>query len=155
MDNADPQARVTEIENLVASNELNASTRRLMDLVTDFSTKKNCKREVINIRATYTDLSEDIRLFGKTEFINIRLTKLREQILEFADFIIEEYQTKEKITTQKDTTSRQPEYLPRRFESQDSGTPDNKNIGKTEYELEKEKFKQDRKLKNHPLSSIV
>ncbi|MEA5622446.1 ABC transporter ATP-binding protein [Nostoc sp. UHCC 0251] len=156
MDNADPQARATEIENLIISNELNAATKRLMDFVTDFSGEKKHKYEVIIIRATYNSLSEDIRLFGKTEAINIRLTKLISQILEFVESIIREYQpTEREITRRENLTSIQPEDLQKKIEIRDPVSWDDKDITLTQLELDKKRFVEAKKLEKLSSSSIV
>ncbi|MEH2080150.1 MAG: ABC transporter ATP-binding protein [Nostoc sp.] len=156
MNNADPQARAAEIENLVASNELNQATKRLMDLVTDFSNSKIYRRDVINIRASYTDLNDEQRRLGKTDAIKIDMRKLREQILEFAEVILNEYKlTKEEITSPEDTDYSQPKpftdpiniYLPQKVDKIDET--------KTQYELDRDKFITKRKLINNSTSSRV
>ncbi|MDZ7956856.1 MAG: ABC transporter ATP-binding protein [Aulosira sp. DedQUE10] len=157
MNNADPQARAVEIENLVASNDLNQATKRLMDLVTDFSNSKERRREVINIRGSYTDLNDEQRRFGKTDVIKIDIRKLREEILKFADLILQDYQpTKEEITSPKDTNYSQSEPLkvpidvyvtPQKVEKIDEI--------KTKYEVDRDRFINKRKLINNYTSSSV
>ncbi|MHC5723822.1 MAG: ATP-binding cassette domain-containing protein [Nostoc sp.] len=156
MNNADPQARAEEIENLVASNELNQATKRLMDLVTDFSNSKSRKRDVIIIRASYTELNDEQRRFGKTDDMKIEMRKLREQILAFAELILEEYQlTKGEITSPEDADYCQSEnfavpidvYVPQKVDKIDET--------KTEYELERDNFITKRKLIKNSTSSSV
>lgn len=92
MSRAELEERASEIENSVASNDLNAATKRLMDFCVDFSQDKKDKRESINIRAEYTELREDSRTLGKTDLVNERFAKLRRDILDFIDQIKEEYE---------------------------------------------------------------
>ncbi|MEH2391156.1 MAG: hypothetical protein V7K21_05585 [Nostoc sp.] len=146
MNNADLQARAKEIENLVASNELNQATKRLMDLVTDFSDSKSRKRDVINIRASYTDLNDEQRRFGKTDDMKIEMRKLREQILEFAELIVEEYQLiKEDIPNREDSDYCQPEPFTVPTDIDVLEKVDKIDETKTEYELDKDRFINERK----------
>ena len=156
MNNADPQARASEIENLVASNELNQATKRLMDLVTDFSDSKSRKRDVINIRASYTDLNDDQRRLGKTDDMKIEMRKLREQILEFAELIVEEYQqTKGEITSPEDTDYCQPEPFTVPIYVDVPENVDKIDETKTEYELDRDRFRNKGKsFKNYTYSSV-
>jgi hypothetical protein len=58
---ADIQFRTAEIEQLIASNELNTATKRVMDFVVDFGVHRNRKKEAIDLRARYNALREDLR----------------------------------------------------------------------------------------------
>jgi len=82
--------RTSEIENLIASNELNTATKRVMDFVSDFAANRKRKLEAIDIRASYTALREESRRYGKTDLENQELSKLRYRILEFVEVIKEE-----------------------------------------------------------------
>lgn len=156
MNNADPQARAVEIENLVASNELNQATKRLMDLAKDFSNSKERWREVINIRGSYTDLNDEQRRFGKTDVIKIDIRKLREEILKFADLIVQEYQpTKKEITSPKNTNYIQSEPLTVPIDVYVPQKVDNIDETKTKYELDKDSFiSKQKSLKNSTYSSV-
>ncbi|MEH2128593.1 ABC transporter ATP-binding protein [Nostoc sp.] len=146
MNNADPQARAVEIENLVASNELNQATKRLMDFVADFSNSKKHRRNIINIRASYTNLNDEQRRLGKTNASEIR--KLRVEILEFADLILQEYQPiKEEIIRPEDTNYSNLEPLKVPI---DVYVPPQKihkiDETKTKYEIARDNFKKQREL---------
>jgi hypothetical protein len=90
MINSNVDARVVEIQKLVASNELNSAVKRLMDFVYDFNVSKKRLHEVILISRAHNELNEDIRLYGTTEKNISRATKLSSQILEFTDTILDE-----------------------------------------------------------------
>lgn len=90
MENEVIQARAYEIEKLVAANELNIATKRLMDFTIDFSVNPKRKREVINIRATYNDIRDDVRLYGKSKETINRTTQLINNLLEFLVVIADE-----------------------------------------------------------------
>lgn len=79
--------RSREIEDLVAADDLSEATKRLMDLVTDFSTDPQRRREVVAIRRKYNELRSDLRVDGKTDANLRRLSALTDQILEFVDLI--------------------------------------------------------------------
>lgn len=87
MNNFDSEDRYSEIESLVASNELDIATKRLMDFAKNFLDNSKTKFEIIDIRAKYVELSREMRCYGVTDAINNRLTELRFQILEFATYI--------------------------------------------------------------------
>lgn len=141
MNNADPESRAEEIKQRVASDELNEATKRLMDFVQDFSKNKIRKREVIDIRAKYSSLNESIRLFGVQQESNyVRLTQLRIQILYFVDEIIDEYQSIESQKTSSDN-------FPASVDRKTAQTLDKRDEKKTEYEILKDKFDNDR-IKN-------
>ncbi len=118
------EERIVEIESLIASNELNVATKRLMDFVSDFSANRKRNREVITIRSTFNDLREDMRLYGKTNEVNNRLIRLRNQILEFLDII-----TDEKNNNQSGNTHevRQNNHIPSEDISNEEVTTDNKS----------------------------
>ena len=82
--------RTSEIENLIASNELNTATKRVMDFVSDFAANRKRKQEAIDIRASYTALREESRRIGKTDIENQELSKLRYRILDFIEVIKDE-----------------------------------------------------------------
>lgn len=79
--------RLTEIEEHVAANDLDAATRRLMDFVSDFGTDKRHRRQVISLRGTYNEYRESTRISGKTRRNDNLSRELRHQILEIADEI--------------------------------------------------------------------
>lgn len=156
MNNADPQERASEIEKLVELNELNKATKRLMDFQKDFSQNKKSKREVISIRARYTELSEEIRGIGKTEDTNIRTTRLRQHILELVDSILEDYLVSEsQITSVADTNLSQPEPFPLLTNFPIVQSPNNKEKNKTQYELAKENFRKNKLIPNNFNYQIV
>ena len=79
--------RTSEIEKLIAANELNTATKRVMDFVTEFAANKKRKQEAIDIRARYTALREESRRYGRTDLENQELSKLRYRILDFIDSV--------------------------------------------------------------------
>jgi ABC-2 type transport system ATP-binding protein len=110
---ADLKARVTEIEEFVASNELDAATRRLMDFVNDFSTDRRQRRQVINLRGLYSDLRESFRISGKTRRNDILARELRNHILEIMDDIaVAREQPESSIAVKAMQESIQPEPEP-------------------------------------------
>jgi len=85
------ELRKNEIENLIASNELNTATKRVLDFVSDFSKNRKRRQEAIDIRATYNATREEIRRYGKTDDENQSLSQLRNRILGFIDDVKSEY----------------------------------------------------------------
>jgi transcriptional regulator with XRE-family HTH domain len=77
--------RVAEIRELVAHNDLSRATKRLMDFASDFISPQKWRNEVVLIRASYQELSESIRIYGKSQEMDISVRELREQILSFLD----------------------------------------------------------------------
>lgn len=94
---ADLKFRVTEIEEYVASNDLDVATRRLMDFVNDFGTDRKQRRQVINTRGLYSDIRVDLRISGKTRKNDILSRELRNQILEIVDDIAVDAEKKERL----------------------------------------------------------
>ena len=119
MENNDIQTRVKEIESLVASNEVNMATKRLMDLLKDLDSSRKQKQDAINIRALYNQIREDERRFGKTQDSDEKMRRLRYQILDFTDDILNEF------TLSDFRGERQIEDLPGGDESEiDQGEPE-------------------------------
>ena len=142
MNNADHEKRADEIVALIASNELDAATKRLMDFVTDFSNNKSHKREVIIIRSRYTELNDEIRLLGKTEDLRNQLTLLRNGILRFLELVEDEYQKNDRpIPSEKDT--HKPVIKPKIIVENPKGSNET-NKNKTSLEIEKDNFKKSR-----------
>ncbi|MCB0194991.1 MAG: ABC transporter ATP-binding protein [Anaerolineae bacterium] len=144
---ANVSTRATEIEKLVASNELNSATKRLMDLVEDFAIEKRQKREAINIRAIYNELREDSRLYGRTEEINGRTKQLRNQILELNDVITE-------AVLAQTNVSKEIVNLQSRITSEYHAKDNVDNEIKTKLELEKDEFIRAKRL-DKPFTNIV
>jgi ABC-2 type transport system ATP-binding protein len=86
--NTEIKPRAAQIEEYVASNELDSATRRLMDFADDFGTDRKQKRIATNLRALYTEIRDDSRITGKTKKIEIMTSHLRLQILEMVDDIV-------------------------------------------------------------------
>jgi ABC-2 type transport system ATP-binding protein len=127
--------RTSEIEKLVAANELNTATKRIMDLVSDFSINRKRKQEAIDIRASYNALREESRRYGKLEDENQELSKLRYRILDFIEAIKEE------------DPSSQRQILADTIADNQLSESIEKKTGestKTKFELEKETFSKQR-----------
>jgi len=148
-------SRATELENLVAANELNSATKRLLDFVTDFPTNRRRRREIIIVRSTYNELREELRLYGKTDSVNHRTMKLRSQILESVDVIKEEYsQSFSETTTSKKTISTEKTHSKPFTKYELSDERDDSTEVKTGYELEKDNYFCDQ-TSEKPSTSIV
>lgn len=127
--------RTSEIEKLIAANELNTATKRVMDFVKDFANNSKRKKEAIDIRASYNALREENRRYGKADEENQELSRLRYRIMDFIEVVKDESPVAEEaevIETAKDggvpTTSE----------------PRTGKIKKTKYELDKEAFRKQR-----------
>jgi ABC-2 type transport system ATP-binding protein len=156
MTNTDPQARYSEIESLVASNDLNAATKRLMDFERDFSNSKNYRAEIIDIRGAYKDLSEDERVFGNTDKIDDKKRRLRKQIVEIAASIRDSYKLKiQDIPKHENISLIQPKSEQLQTDTYYSQPLDEINDNKTKFEIDKEQFLESRKKKSVFNSSIV
>ncbi len=133
MEKYDFTIRKSEIEDLVAANDLNLATKRLMDLTIDFLPESKHKRETINIRSVYNELREESRMYGRTDHVDVRTKALRSEILDFVDELTEkrslEYNSAEKSSSQR------PEVI-----EQGDQIVDIPNTYRTQFEMEKEKF---------------
>lgn len=126
---------------MVANDDLNTATKRLMDFVTDFTVKGKRKNEVLVIRGTYVELREDIRIQGKSKETDIRTRELRRQVLEFLDATVEENSkdTSASPSPQHQIDSRPPNSILR------NGYGDAQLLSETGYERAKKRFFQERK----------
>lgn len=131
--------RTTEIENLIASNELNTATKRVMDFVSDFAANRRRKQEAIDIRASYTALREETRRFGKTDLDNQELSKLRYRILDFIEVVKDE----SSVVEQPETAESIPQTEIQAPQSRSSSSTG--SFKKTKFEQDREKFRKQRK----------
>jgi ABC-2 type transport system ATP-binding protein len=130
------ELRTSEIETLIAANELNTATKRVMDFVSDFANNRKRKHEAIDIRASYYALREESRRYGKTDEENQELSRIRYRILDFIEIVKEE-----------STITREPELVETTKDSQ-APASDEPKTGKfkgTKYEQEREAFRKQRK----------
>ena len=138
--------RQKEIEQYIQNDDLDMATKRSMDFVTDFSMDRDKKREAIDIRATYSALRRETRQFDRTTEIDRRFKKLRGQILEFLDDIIDTFELEKSIETKNNS-----------FENEKKERVKQENINKeverlTSYEKEKKHFKE---RKNIEVVSLI
>src|ERR1043166_1530008 len=82
--------RAEEIKVAVTDSNLNYATKRIMDLVKDFSGKKEYLQEAIVLRAKFIDIATERRRTGYTKEVDSRQTEFSFKILEFTDMIAEE-----------------------------------------------------------------
>ena len=122
-----------------------------MDFVKDFSFDRKFKREVINIRARFNDLREDLRLYGKSQEIDNNFTRLRFDILDFVEEIRDNYPRQEVPLRENSTSSNRAKSTknvhhvkPKRADLTQSQAGDSnqtrKQREKTALERNKEKF---------------
>ncbi|MDJ0729687.1 MAG: ATP-binding cassette domain-containing protein [Crocosphaera sp.] len=146
----DPLSRSEEIEQLVANNNLNDATKQLMDFQKEFSIDRAKKREVILIKSQYKLLNDQNRLGTITyEKYNLEIRKLKLQILEFKDSIIDEYNQHNlehnnaiSETSVIDNTSENT--------AQESSQP-----SKTKYEIARENFLKQKHKKQKRTQTVV
>ncbi|WP_341527374.1 ABC transporter ATP-binding protein [Nostoc sp. UHCC 0302] len=156
MTNTDPQARYSEIESLVASNDLNAATKRLMDFERDFSNSKNYRAEIIDIRGAYKDLSEDERVFGNTDKIDDKKRRLRKQIVEIAASIRDSYKLESQdIPKHENISLIQPKSEQLQTDLYHLQALNEISSNETQLEIEKKQFIESRRQKSIYNSSIV
>jgi ABC-2 type transport system ATP-binding protein len=152
MINTTVEARITEIEELVAANDLNAATKRLMDFVTDFAMTRKQRRDVINTRGTYSELREDVRAHGKSSETDIRTRRLRSQVLDFLYELVDEGLVKpagpEKLPAPEKTGAESC------ILAVDDQTSNNQVERKTDLEVAKEQFIQKRKQIKPPTTVV-
>lgn len=86
---SDIEIRTYEIEQLIASNELNTATKRVMDFVADFAVHRNRKKEAIDLRARYNSLREELRREMSPEVSN-EVSRLRRNLLDFIEDVKDE-----------------------------------------------------------------
>ena len=139
------ELRTNEIERLIAANELNTATKRVMDFVSDFAANRKRKQEAIDIRASYNALREENRRYGKTDEESQELSRLRYRIMEFLDIVKDESPVTEEVKFDRVVK-----------ESSVPSISDAKTgkINKTIYEWEKEEFKRQHSKASAP-SSII
>ncbi|MBW4614569.1 MAG: ABC transporter ATP-binding protein [Desmonostoc vinosum HA7617-LM4] len=158
MTNADPQSRYSEIKRLVAENDLNAATKRLMDFEEDLP-NENYEAEISVIRSAYTGLESDERIYGYTANIDERKKRLIIQIIQVAALIRDNYQLKKQETpNQQNTSLIQPKYNPLQTELSHLPNLDEINNKKTQLEIDEEQFieTQRQKIISRPtISSVV
>ena len=148
---ADIQFRTTEIEQLIASNELNTATKRVMDFVADFGVHRNRKKEAIDLRARYNALRENLRR-DVTPEISAEQSQLRRSLLDF----IEQVKDENSVAPQPEASEQsrlaqanEPSTMPEPVQSEESplsGSQPAKADGsqKTRFEQDKEAFLQRR-----------
>jgi len=85
---ADIHERISEIEQLIAANELNTATKRVMDFASDFGSAH--KKEAINLRRRYNELREEKRQIGSSADVDRKLTQLCDSLLGFLEHIQEQ-----------------------------------------------------------------
>jgi len=88
--------RLEEIEKYIQNNNLSMATKRAMDFVDDFSTDKNKRHEAITLRARYVELRERLTEESTSVVHDIKLQKLRNNIVDFIYRIEEENEAKSK-----------------------------------------------------------
>ncbi|MDZ7970462.1 MAG: ABC transporter ATP-binding protein, partial [Nostoc sp. DedSLP03] len=141
---------------LVASNDLNAATKRLMDLETDFSNSKNYRAEIIDIRGAYKDLSDEERISGNTDNIDYKKRKLRKQIVEVAISICDKYKLEiQDIPKHENTIVVQSKSEKLQTDFYNLQPLDEINRNKTQLEIHKEQFIEIRRQKSISNDSIV
>lgn len=131
--------RTNEIEKLIAANELNTATKRVMDFVSDFAANRKRKQEAIDIRASYNTLREESRRYGKTDLENQELSKLRYRMLDFIDVIKDESSTNMVMEITNSVTKKDLKATP-------SGRLTTGRFKKTKFEQDREAFRKQRKL---------
>lgn len=94
MNGADPKTKASEIKQLFALGDLDEATKQLIDFAEDFSFKRELKRESVTIAGEYALLSEQKRIYGLTEFTYNKIKRLRGQILQLLDRIVDEFNQK-------------------------------------------------------------
>lgn len=97
--------RINKIHDLIMTNEIVLACNALMDFVDEYSIDGKRKQEAVLIKSTCTELREDQRLYGKTDKIAIRFTKLKQQILEFTEIISDEHKKQSLKTPSTDENS--------------------------------------------------
>jgi ABC-2 type transport system ATP-binding protein len=125
--------RTNEIERLIAANELNTATKRVMDFVSEFAANRKRKQEAIDIRASYNALREESRRYGRTDLENQELSKLRYRILDFIEIIKDEDVIPQMPDVDVETSEQKIQSL-----ASDHSKTD--KISKTKFEQEKEVF---------------
>jgi ABC-2 type transport system ATP-binding protein len=138
MINANVQARVEEIEEFVASNQLSSAVKRLMDLVSDFTNDRSLRNKVLVIRGIYNELREDQRLYKKTNEIVARSTRLKQQILEFISDLISQGHLHAAVLEKRTSYEATGPELEPSYRYSLNG--DSARRVKTRFELEKEEF---------------
>ncbi|BAY95945.1 MULTISPECIES: ABC transporter ATP-binding protein [unclassified Tolypothrix] len=155
MNNFDSEDRYSEIESLVASNELDIATKRLMDFAKNFLDNSKTKFEIIDIRAKYVELSREMRCYGVTDAINNRLTELRFQILEFATYI----KTNQQLNNPDINNLEEPGLILSKSEqlqiNYDNPYQNDDNQGTTQLEIAKMRFLEKQKSQKKSNSSFV
>lgn len=127
--------RQEEIEQYIQNDDLDMATKRSMDFVTDFSIDKHKKREAIDIRATYSVLRRESRQFERTVEIENRFKRLRSQILEFLDDIVDAFELEETREIESSFKSEKIESVKQKKTNEEIKTL-------TLYEKEKKNFKE-------------
>jgi ABC-2 type transport system ATP-binding protein len=143
--NPDIDSRIEEIRNLVAANELNTATRRAMDLANDFAQRRATKNRSIDIRGAFSEIRETD--WGDFTAARSAHGRLRQQILDFADQIADEFSD----STQNRLASKQHYDRPQPVRT--SHAPGSIDTYEPQTELEKAKQRHIDKKRTHELKS--
>lgn len=154
MNNDDLEKRVAEIENLVASYQLNKATKRLMDFTKDFAVNRERQITAISLKAEYTSLREAKIGYERSEEVNRKFLQLGKKILEEIDLIKEEFNNLPFVASEAEIN------LP---QSQAKIPPDQANkiksrikpVGKTPLEKIKSKFIEDKQQQYNNTLTIL
>jgi ABC-2 type transport system ATP-binding protein len=139
--------RTSEIEKLIAANELNTATKRVMDFVSDFAANRKRKQEAIDIRASYNALREESRRYGKTDSENQELSKLRYRILDFIEVIKDESFIPQELEVREANSEKEVPASPK--------VSTTEKVKKTKFEQDKDSFIKQRSQVSISTSSNV
>lgn len=82
------EERHVEIENYIISNELIMATKLIVNFVSDFSNNRRYKIEALGYQSSINSLNEEIRKYGKSSEMDIRIKQLRNSLFELMEVVI-------------------------------------------------------------------